>query len=40
MIKQLIQKYGKDLEDNIENGSVLKIDDKKDLYIYSVETSL
>ena len=27
-------------EDNIENGSVLKIDDKKDLYIYSVETSL
>lgn len=37
MIKQLIQKYGKDLEDNIENGSVLKIDDKKDLYIYSVD---
>ena len=36
MVRKLIKEYGKELEDKIEKNSILKIDDKKDLYIYSI----
>ena len=37
MVRKLIKEYGKELEDKIEKNSILKIDDKKDLYIYSID---
>lgn len=37
IVRKLIKEYGKELEDKIEKNSILKIDDKKDLYIYSIE---